>query len=682
MPFLRMTLLRHLFASACIARAMRFLWCAVACLAGGVAAAQRMEPYTWDDFVTRYAELRAEDDTDEADDEEWLTELSLLHENPIDLNNSQLEQLLHIPTITAAAAEQIHAYIYQNGAIQTAGELRLVPGLTSEMLRVLPLFVRLGGSSTVWSRPYKPKWQGSVDYRFDVPLYYRKGYCTEPGYAGDPLYHRLRAHVRRGRLELGVRMEKDPGETYPDSYGGYVMLDHDQKSGTRHTLRRLIVGDYRATFGQGLVVGSGIQWGTAIVAPQPTQGLRPMRGSDEYDYLRGAGTALQWSSARLGDFALTACASWRQLDATLDEEGDVLTTRRDGLHRTQSERSAAAAYHSVATAIDLGWTYRQLELGLTGAWEMSSRRLSPGEEIYRQIYPQGSQFAQVGAHYALPIHTLLLAGEVAYSTARGGWATLHRICYVPNRRLQLALAPWHYSYRYHSPLASALVAAGSTPQNETGATLNIDAQLFNGLRLTAMAQAAHHPWPRYGMSVPDNQYRAMAELELKPLRKHRLAICYRWQRGLERGDHLRTHHHTRVQWVWTPTKVHNLRAAVLTHTVEGQTGWAATLRWALETPNERWNATTGLTYHHTPDYLRRIWIYEPALLGSAANGNCQGHGVRGVCKVRHTLPSRHWQLEAKLGITYYLDGDTHGSGLQAIDGRYKADVGLLARFLL
>lgn len=651
------------------------------CLLCAAAEAQGLLPYSWDEFVTLYAERRADwQDEGEEDTDEWLAELTLLHERPIDLNNSTREQLLQIPTITPAAAEQIHAYVFQFGPVESMGELRLIPGLSPETLRVLPLFARLGSYTTLWSRARPPRWRGSAELRTDIPLYRRRGYTATPGYAGNPLRHLLRAHTTKGRYELGLRMEKDPGETYPDSYGGYAMIDNTvSEPHAGRLLQRLVAGDFRANFGQGLVMGAGSRWDPSSLATSSSQGLRPMRGNDEYRFLRGAGATIHRATPA-GHFALTALASCRALDATLDHNGHVLTTRRDGMHRSEAERAAAGAFLMTTTAAHLAWTRGHYSLGLTAAWQHTGTPLDPGDAPYRQIYPRGTDLGQASLCYALPLHPLRLAGEVAWDALGGGWAMVHRLVFQPSQDLEIALTPWRYGSHYSAPLAAAPVLSGETPQNEHGAALHTSWFIGRGFLIRALAQAAHHPWPRYGFTGSDTQYRLHGELEHIPKRGHRLALTYRWRHGMERGDLLRTHHQARLQWRWTPTRTHTLLTALMSHTTDGLTGWGASCRWTMESPDEQWQTIAALNYCNTPDFLHSLWAYEPSLTGAMSGGTLYGHALRAAAKARWKAPSGRWMFEAKLAATRYLDTDTHGSGLQQLVTFLKADIGLLARF--
>ena len=88
------------------------------------ARAQR-ETYTWDDFISEYTA-----DEEQAEDEQWtlwLEELKDIHEQPMNINTASVDDLQRLPFLNTAQIEQIHAYIYLHGAMQTLGELRLIP---------------------------------------------------------------------------------------------------------------------------------------------------------------------------------------------------------------------------------------------------------------------------------------------------------------------------------------------------------------------------------------------------------------------------------------------------------------------------------------------------------------------------------------------------------------------------
>ena len=148
------------------------------------------QSYTWDNFVQEYTEgiLTGDDEEETAYEavtdgalQQWdvqMQELRLLHDNPMNINTATREELLRLPFLDEEQVEEIHAYVYLHGFIQTQGELRLVPLLDSRTRRFLSLFVTYGADPEKTEKKHKlfMPIKNSLTTRLDVPLYYRKGY--------------------------------------------------------------------------------------------------------------------------------------------------------------------------------------------------------------------------------------------------------------------------------------------------------------------------------------------------------------------------------------------------------------------------------------------------------------------------------------------------------------------------
>lgn len=103
--------------------------------------------------------------------------------------------------------------------------------------------------------------------RLDVPFYTRKGY--QKNYLGPAMYHSLRYGYRYGDyLQMGITAEKDAGEPFfalhnekgYDYYSIYFLLRNLGK------LKTLALGNYRLSFGQGLVVSTDFRLGKLILS--------------------------------------------------------------------------------------------------------------------------------------------------------------------------------------------------------------------------------------------------------------------------------------------------------------------------------------------------------------------------------------------------------------------------------
>ena len=653
---------------------------------------------SWDDFVQALAY-----DSDNMPEEEWqqyIEQLEWLHSHPMDINEATPEQMAMLPFLTPAQVEAIQAYVHLDGPMKSLGELALIPALDHQTRQVLPLFFYVSyGRTSNHGTAKKHSWfhdmQHSVDTRMDIPLYYRRGYHTG-AYRSNPLYHRMRYSMESKHLSLGAHAKKDPGEGFLDSYGAYAMV---QDCGI---LRTAIAGDYRAGWGEGLVVGRGSFYGKSSMMNSPAEGIRPMTGMMESGFLRGAaitlgrpangksysrtqdGNTLPASTGEKHRLALsgTLFASYQAIDATLTDEGDVRTIVTGGYHRTETELSKRHNTHTALAGAHLQADIGHLRVGITGYWQHFDRTLSPGDDRYRRWYPQGRDFGVVGLHGSYSRYRWTASAEVAYSTNHGGVAALGRAQWLISRKLKLGILGRHYSHRYHSFQSSAM-AENSGVQNESGAMLRVEARPWNKLFICAYADFFADYWPRYGMTTSSRGQEVMTELHLEATSRHSLMLRYQMKRKAAR-DAIAPRHRLRAQWTCLPSVRWRLQSTAALHLSPGAApgfGFSQAVHGRM-LHNDAMRLGLMAGYFHATDYTTRIYLYEPSLWNSTATSTSHhGHGLRFVTTLRYTFPHSHWMVEARYALTQLLEGKTMGSGLQEILSPTRQDISVQVRMV-
>lgn len=626
--------------------------------------------HAWEDFVEEYTSGALE--TDEGNLQQHLLDLKELYEHPLNINEAGVDDLMQLPFLSEAQIEQIHAYIYLHGQMQTLAELRLVPLLDEVTRRRLSFFVYAEPQKSEEEVRLFGRLRHDFSTRLDVPLYYRKAYMVEEGgYRGDPLYHRVLYGLgNSSHFQAGVRVEKDAGERFYDSYGGYAML-HDVG-----ILSRIVVGDYRVGFGEGLVMGSST-WSSKGSPPLKRQGgIRPMTSMDEVNFLRGAAATL--TPGR--HFRLTAFGSYRKRDATLTKEGEVQTLLADGYHRTPTEWGRKRNVGSAVVGGNIEWQDGGFHLGATGYWQHFSRSLNPGAQLYRAIYPRGNVFGAVGVNYGYTRYRLSLAGETAYSTAGGGWATINRASYAIGKRYVLSAVQRFYAYQYYSFYGSAL-SENSSIQNESGVLVHLQAEPLSGLLLTAYADFFHHPWPRYRMTRSSTGQEFVLQGEYAVVRGHRLMARYQLKRK-ENGDAMEQHHRAKLQWTAEPSDCFCCQTAASLHSVSGSYGVMLTQGIRGSVPKWGLSLNGQLGWFRADNYSSRIYVYHPSLYSSVSSASYYGHGVLAVLAGRWKQKSGRWMIEARYGLVRYFDRDEQGSGLQTIFSPWRNDLSVQLRMRL
>ena len=633
--------------------------------------------YTWQDFVEDVS------DDEYAEQEGWadmMEELAVLASHPMDINTATREQMQKLPFLTDEQIEDIQEYVFVHNGMRSLSELLAISSIDSRTRQFLSIFL----TAKIWPGQKKDSIslktllrdaKHEVGTRMDIPLYYRLGYSYAPqdgGYRGSALYNNVRYQLEsRNRLSLGLAAEKDQGEPFRgnggwDHYGVHLMVRN------MGHLRTAVVGDYKMGFGEGLVVNSGFTTGKNSVMKRPSQGIRAKRGMDEVNYFRGVA-----ATVGIGKMNLSTWLSHRRLDASMNDGGTVRTLQTSGLHRTTQELDQKRQAGSTTAGANLSWKNKHFHAGTTGYYQHFQHALNPGTAIYRRIQPRGRHFGVVGLNYGYTHPWFSLTGETAYSTERGGWATLERMSWKVNSRYTLSGSYRFYSYKYYSFYAAAL-SENSDVQNESGATLRLDATPVDRLTLTAYADFFYNPWPRYTLTHSSRGQEVMLTAEYHLTRTDRLAVRYQMKRK-ERSDQMQLHNRLRLVYTRQQGPCWQLQSTLQMHALDRSSGagWSVAQRARFRKSNVQ--ASALMTYFHTPDYDTRLFQYEPLLTNMFRYPSLYGHGLRLAATVHYALWQSRLLIEVLYGMTRYFDRQTQSSGMQEIRSPWKQDISVQLR---
>ncbi len=459
-------------------------------LSGAAISLRAQENPEWEELMAALADEAGDAEMDES----VVEELMDLHEHPLALAPSTpRDAFRQLPFLTAQQVDDLVDYLATHGPMRSLGELMFVGSLGLRERRWLRQFVAVEASTRPSSfrrdslrrrLRLRHEWQTRVD----VPFYRREGWPWQQGIA-----HRWRYNGQAGpHWSYGLRAESDAGEPLLcrervlwDEMGGHVCLSDIGRMET------LILGDYKAGFGEGLVVNNGFRLGKQMTGVWRTAGgVRPHRSADEVNYLRGLATT--W---RIGAYGrVTAFYSRRRLDATLRDDGSVQTLLTSGMHRTQSERQRRHNLTAQTAAVHVAWAKGPWWLGATGLFQYYNRRFVRGNALYQQTAPQGYLFGNASVDYGLRLSHLTVSGEVAQSMADGnhGLAMLNKAAWRMNASTQLSVIQRYYGSRYYSALASAY-GENSRVQNESGLCLLFDAERLGPMDLQTYFDAFYSP---------------------------------------------------------------------------------------------------------------------------------------------------------------------------------------------
>ena len=661
---------------------------------------------SWDDFVEQlYMEAEEEG---EAVVENLYDDYTYRHTHPININSADSTELQSLGFLTGRQIEGIHHYIYRHGALHSVGELMLIPELDYHTRQLLSYFVTFGplaheetSSREEWHRMLT-RGRNELSTRLDIPLYQRAGYMprtlsqleASPShyYTGNALYHNIRYNYRYGTdLSWGLCTEKDPGEPVftaaqplPDHLSGYLQI------GNRGILKNLVVGNYRLRFGQGLAINSGFALGKMMML-QGTErmlpSVTPHRGTGESGYYTGAAATLAWHT-----WELTAFASYRKVDATLDGAG-ISTLNTDGYHRTPIEQIRKGNTRGNLFGLHLGYAAHSFHVGATAMYQSFNRNFVPSPLPYKRYAPQGNAFANASADYAWHHHRISILGETAID-GKGSLATLNMMRMKVFDGLYLSLLHRHYAHDYWALEARSFSAAADV-RGEWGIYLGADWQPSRRLHITAYADAYRFPFLRYRVSAPSYGTDGNMTVHYTTKDAHSLMLRYRYrlrQRNVAEGYRLpdgrllnEWTHRLRLQWEKPLAPTLSLKAQAEGCVVTAETlstGYMANIQAAYEPAFGKHELRlSGGTATFNTNYAARIYGHERGLLYAYNYRMYYGRGIRCYLLLQYAhKEAPRLTATAKIGATRYFDRSTIGSAETMIEACHQEDIQLQARY--
>ena len=408
-------------------------------------------------------------------------ELLSIAENPLDLNTVTGEDLSRLMFLSDEQIDAILMYQYQHG-YKEIYELQLIDCLKDYEIRNLLPFVRV---DVLNDKVRGDKAKGKEMYFREVFHYAKHEISLRvdarniEDFDGDPMYSKFRYRFNyQNRVQAGVTLDRAAGVPWKKlNYGGYIQLKDIGP------MKTIVAGNYQASFGYGLVVGTPFKRGkSAYVQSTATtdEGLKKFSSvGDSYNYFHGVGA--------------TARVKWADLSA---------------FYSLRKEKQDAWQ-HVVGVNATAKW--KKLKVGVTGV------------ETIDQEEKSGRQQATgaMGANVRYNWGKVDVWGEVAASHAESwGWATIMGLRVNPITDLNLLAIYRYYSPKYENIYANAL-ASTTRVKNEHGGYFGIE---YNRLRNWQLSV--------YG-DVWQEGYETMAQADFLPQKNYKMHMRLRAKRKNE-----------------------------------------------------------------------------------------------------------------------------------------------------
>lgn len=638
---------------------------------------------SWSDYIEQYADEEQDENTDW---EELYESLSDLHEHPININTASREELSRIPFLSDKQIEEIQAYIYSYGAMKTSNELVMIESLDAETRRRLLNFVYIGevkNKNIPSLKNIREFGHNDLMLSGSIPLYNREG--DRNGFLGYKYRHSLRyCFSYLDNLRIGITGKQDAGEPFfgnknklgYDHYSYYFLL---RKFGL---LKTLAIGDYRASFGLGLVINSSFSLGKLMslsALGRSSDGFTAHSSTSDANYLQGAATTISVTK----HIDVSAFVSYREVDATLNDDGTVSTLLSTAYHRTESEMQKKHNTSETVLGGNISFNKNDLHLGMTALYSSLNRLLNPATSLYKWYYPRGRHFFNASTDYSYACRKFTLHGETAISDS-GKIATLNALDVHAARNIDVIAIYRFYSFRY-SALFSRAFCEGGRVQNESGLYIGVNWQPAWGWTVMAFTDWFHFAWPRYQVSQSSNGCDNLISVCHNGKRSR---FSFRYRLRIHQKDN--AGHNDLMDEVQQRFRLRYEISATKHFTFLSQfdfTNYKADSRdnGYMFSENVTYNKGKTLNinfsaaYFHTDSYDARISTYERGMLYDFSFPSFFGKGMRSSLMAKVNI-LKSLMLCAKIGVTHYFDRSVIGTGIQQINGASKTDIEMQLRW--
>lgn len=642
-----------------------------------------------DDWQQALHQWLTVEDAEDSYSEETMELLEEYVTHPINLNQTCRDELEQLPFLSAVQVEGIIAYLDRYHPIRTLNELLMVRELDYHTRQLLRFFVTVGEEApqSVWPRLNDVLTYGKHELSATgkIPFYERRG--DQNGYLGYRYRHDLRYQFNYNRkIKWGLTAAQDAGEPFfaNGNKWGYDHYSYYLQMRDIGRLKELNLGMFRVHMGMGLVMNGGFYLGKLASLQslgRNSHTLTAHSSRSSANYLQGAAATIQVAK----QWQVTAFASWRPIDATLNNNGTARTLLTTGYHRTPTEMSKRNNTHRTDFGGRLGWRKGTLYANVNAVFTHLNRDLQPVTTArYRQYAAQGNDFFNVSMDYGYNNYCWSLSGETAVSR-HGGIAMLHTVGCKATEQLSLMLLHRYYDKRY-TALHARSFSEGGHIQNEHGLYLGSSWQPSRSWLLQGYADYAHFAWPRYLTSIASDAFDALISVRYQHP-SWTVDGRYRYhirQRDSSNKQYIAntTDHRLRLGTTQQLSPVWSLRTQAdgVLHRFEQQSSYGIMVseNVAFEQSWLRVNLQAG--WFHTDDYDSRVYQYERSVLHDLNVPMYYGHGIRYSLLLQAKIGGRLTAM-AKLGVTNYFDRSTIGSALQQIDHSSMTDLLVQLRYI-
>ena len=644
--------------------------------------------------------------------EDMINSLIRLSAQPINLNSAGFDSLKMLFFLSDAQIDNLLDFRKKHGPFTHPNELLLVTGISQQDLSNIKPFIRIGTYTPEKQSRYhlsqeilarlkmtRPKQAGYKKYSRKAFLY-EKDYLAkkQSRFQGPPVGTLLKYKIsNQQHWQGGLTLENDPGENYfsKSQKTGFDFLSAHACYTPGKIIHRIIVGDYKLQWGQGLLAWSGYSSGksTSTLSNEKSgNGIAPYTSTDENRYLRGMAVSLHPTRTITTEIFVSykkTDGNLADLDTLSPKTVQTATLYETGYHRNLSECEKKHNLKEFTTGLSTHLNHRYFRIGVQLLHYNFSPALTIGKAAYQQYNETGHQRTLVSVDYKTGGYHFYLFGETARSD-NGTWATVNGLRYSGIPRFALCALYRHYDKGYHSHYNSGFAEYSNTT-NEEGLYLGLESTPFRSLKINAYYDRFRFFSPRYQATTPGNGQEIVGDVTFN---RSRWDCSFRFKHEEKpeddkTGENLqsvsRIKQEYRLQFTYSiceqlksRTRTSYTRYMKKEKHEGGYLLYQDLMYSSLQT---NLKAQFRFAYFDTDSYNTRIYAYENNVLYGYSFPALYDRGFRSYLNL-NWKPFTLITLYLKAGLTYYPDKSTISSSLTQVNDNKLFDLSFQIRIKL
>ena len=642
--------------------------------------------------------------------EEMLTTLSYLRQHPLDINTVGFDSLRMLFFLSDSQIDQILIFRNKTGAFKHPNELLLITGIGKrDLANILP-FIQIGPTVTTAVLKRKTRVKQEILARLKTTRPMQKGYrkykreaflkekdfkkAQEKQFRGPPFGSLLKYKIgKRSRWTVGFTLENDPGESYFTRYqkNGFDFLSAHFMLTNKHWLQKIIIGDYKLQWGQGLVAWHGFsagKSGASLNTEKSGNGIVPYTSTDENRFLRGIGIYL----APHKNIKTILFLSRKKTDGNLidrdsldPEELETASLYQSGYHRNLPECKKKHSLKEFTAGGSFNLNHRRFRIGIHTLYYDFTPRLSAGNRVYQRYNDTGSKRFLSSIDYKTGIRSFYLFGEFALSD-KGAIGTIHGLRYSGFSKASACIIYRHYDKDYRSHYNQGFAEYSNT-SNEEGIYIGIASSPVKNLKINFYYDWFRFFAPRYQATLPGSGQEIVCDItyyfhkwecyfrvkhESKPENPVRQTLA-RVQR--QRNEFRFQFSNKYLSFLELRTRIDYIHYQKDTREEKGMLIYQD---FIFSSRKQNIKTQFRIAYFNTDGYNSRIYTYEHNVLYGYSFPAYQNRGLRSYLNLNwKVLQSITFYLKA--GMVYYPDKEYIGSSLTRVNDNKLFDLSLQIR---